>query len=70
MGKLLHTLHADNEAGHCEVKFNSKEESFYIKYYNADGKFFHQEEFSGKSIHYVKSAAENWCTGIKKLGII
>jgi hypothetical protein len=53
--------------GYCEVYMDFKEEEAFIKYYDDNGKMFFTEGFPGKSIHYVNDAAENWCSGIKKL---
>jgi hypothetical protein len=67
MGRLISTYYAENDAGHAEVKFDSLNELFYIKYYDSNGKFFFSEEFPDKSIHYVEDAAENWALGYKVL---
>jgi hypothetical protein len=40
---------------------------YFIEYYDDDGIMFHTETFTGKSLHYVEDAAENWVLGIKKL---
>jgi hypothetical protein len=44
-----------------------KEEMFYLKYFDNNGKQFFTEEFPNKSMRYVEDAAENWALGIKKL---
>jgi hypothetical protein len=59
--------HRDDGKGWCQLFLNSKEEFFYIKYYNEVDKFIQDEEFPNKSLRYVEDAAENWCLGIKKL---
>ena len=41
---------------------------FYIKYYNGlNNALKFEEEYPGKSISYVESAAENWALGVKQL---
>jgi hypothetical protein len=44
-----------------------KNESFYIKYFDNNGKRFFTEDFEGKALRYVQDAAENWAAGIKQL---
>jgi len=67
MGKKLTTYYTPDNKGHCEVYYDFKEELAYIKYYDQNGKMFFTEDFPNKSIHFVNDAAENWCSGIKKL---
>lgn len=71
MGKLIKKYNSEIHGGWCEIHVDLKEEYFYIKYFNEEGqKIYITEEFPNKSLHYVKDAAENWCTGLKKLGTI
>ena len=71
MGRKLSKYTADPPArGYCEIHFDFKEEHAYIKYFNDDNTHYFTEQFPNKSIRYVEDAAENWCTGIKKLGIM
>ena len=70
MGKKLQTWHTDNDTGYCEIHFSPRDEMFYIKYFDENNKIFFSEDFPNKSLRYVEDAAENWCTGIKKLDII
>jgi len=66
--KLITKWPSEGEPGaYCEIHFNITNEEYYIEYYNSSNKLFMNEFFPGKSIHYVGSAAENWCSGIKKL---
>lgn len=67
MGKHLSTYYADDNRGYCEMHVNFKEEMFYLKYFDENGKQFFTEEFPNKSMRYVEDAAENWALGIKKL---
>lgn len=67
MGKHLSTYYSDHDEGYCEVHIDFKEEKFYIKYFDNNGKRFFTEDFPGKSMRYVEDAAENWALGIKKL---
>ena len=68
MGKKLLTYYKDDQSEYCEIHVDLKEEFFYIKYYKKDAAaFFHKEEFIGKSLHYVKDAADNWTQGIKRI---
>ena len=70
MGRVISTYYKDESDtdDYCEVKLDSKNEMFYIKYYNGlnDALKF-EEEYPGKSLAYVESAAENWALGVKKL---
>ena len=71
MGRKLSTYTADPpERGYCEIHFDFKEEHAYIKYFDDNNACYFTEQFPNKSIRYVEDAAENWCTGIKKLGIM
>lgn len=70
MGKKISTFWSDVDKGHyCEIKFNSREEGFYIKYFNAEDKVYFREdtEHLGKSLRWCEDAAENWALGYKKL---
>lgn len=67
MGKHISTYYADDNRGHCELHVDYKEEMFYLKYFDDNGKQFFTEEFPNKSMRYVEDAAENWALGIKKL---
>lgn len=70
MGKLWDTYNTVDNKGYCEIHFSSKDEMFYIKYFDNNNKVFFVEDFPNKSLYYVRDAAENWCTGLKKLDII
>lgn len=65
MGKRLSTYHKGDEF--CEIHIDLKEEMFYIKYFDQNGKNYFIEEFPNKSLHYVSDAAENWTLGIKSV---
>lgn len=67
MGKKISTYYSDIDRGYCEVHVDYKEEMFYIKYYDDNGKKFFTEEFTKNTLRYVEDAAENWALGIKKL---
>jgi hypothetical protein len=67
MGKHLSTYYADDGRGHAELHVDYKEEMFYLKYFDDNGKQFFTEEFPNKSMRFVEDAAENWALGIKKL---
>jgi hypothetical protein len=68
MGRKVLTYTTPNR-GYCEIHLDSKNEMFYIKYFDNEGRKFFVEDFPDKSLSYVEEAAENWCSGIKKLGI-
>lgn len=70
MGKYISSYYADDGRGYCELHVDFKEEMFYIKYFDDNGKKFFTEEFPNKSMRYVEDAAENWAAGIKKLETI
>jgi hypothetical protein len=67
MGKKISTYYADDNRGYAELHVDYKEEMFYLKYYDDNGKQFFTEEFPNKSMRYVEDAAENWAAGTKKL---
>lgn len=71
MGKKLSTYWSDEEPGkYCEIHINLKEEYFYIKYFDANGKMYYKEDHIGKSMRWAEDAAENWALGIKKIGVL
>ena len=51
---------------YCEIKLTPDSDTFYIDFF-VEGKNVKTEEFPGKSIHFLNSAAENWAVGIKKI---
>lgn len=70
MGRLISTYYKDDSdtQDYCEVKLDSHNEMFYIKYYNGlNAALKFEEEYPGKSLVYVESAAENWALGVKQL---
>jgi len=67
MGKKISTYYCEQGKGHCEIHVDYKEEMFYIKYFDSNGKLFFTEDFPNKAMRYVEDAAENWTLGIKKL---
>jgi len=67
MGKKLSTLYPKQGDGWCEIHLDGKEEMLYINFYNEWGVRIARQDFPDKSMHYVQDAAENWCSGIKKL---
>jgi len=67
MGKVMSRTESqilDN--AYCEIKLTPDSDTFYIDFF-VEGKNVKTEEFPGKSIHFLNSAAENWATGIKKI---
>jgi hypothetical protein len=67
MGRKVLTYLTNDNRGHCEIHVDAKNEVFYIKYFDSNGKQFYTEDFPNKSLRYVEDAAENWVLGIKKL---
>lgn len=67
MGKKINTVYSDTGKGWCEIHLDSKNESFYIKYFDEWGRHFFTEDFPDKALTYVQDAAENWSVGIKRL---
>ena len=59
--------HREDDDGHCTINHDWKEEQFFIKYHDKNGKFLKEEYFPNKSLRYIEDAAENWCLGIKKI---
>jgi len=55
----------DTDGPRAEVYL--EETGYTIRYYDMSGSLFRTEEFTGKSLHYVEDAAENWALGIKNL---
>ena len=67
MSKTISTVQSqilDNS--YCKIKLSPDSDTFFIDFY-VDGSLVRNEEFPGKSIHYLNSAAENWSIGIKKI---
>lgn len=69
MGRKVLTYLTSDDRGYCEIHVDSKNEMFYIKYFDNNKKQFYTEDFPNKSLRYVEDAAENWATGIKKLEV-
>ena len=66
MGKKIHTFMSSVvKEAFCEVHFNHKEETPYVKFYDEKGKLIREETYPGHSLPYAVSAAENWASGIK-----
>lgn len=67
MGKVMSRTESqilDN--AYCEIKLTPDSDTFYIDFF-VEGESVKTEEFPGKSIHFLNSAAENWAVGIKKI---
>lgn len=67
MSRIIDIYKTADDKGFCKINFSSKEETFYITYYDNHGKLFFTEDFPNKSLKYVRDAASNWVDGIKKL---
>lgn len=65
--KLISTFYKENISNKARAEVVEDNDDFVIHYYNAQGDLFRMENFSGKSLHYVEDAAENWTRGIKLL---
>jgi len=66
MIKSLGKYHSDVvEGAYCVVCFNFKEEIPFVEFYNDSEKLMRTEEYASRSLAYAKSAAANWCNGIK-----
>ena len=55
MGKKLSTYKSDENKGYAEVHVDMKQESFYIKYFDNNGKRFFTEDFEGKSLRFMRT---------------
>jgi thymidylate synthase (FAD) len=67
MSKTISTYwHQLLDDAYCKIKLSTDSDTFSIDFY-VDGSHVKNEEFPGKSIHYLESAAENWTAGIKKI---
>ena len=67
MGKTLSTYyHNTLKDSHCNIMLTPDSDVLSIDFY-VDGSHVKNEEFPGKSMHYLESAAENWCFGIKEI---
>jgi|TARA_R110002167_G_scaffold274262_1_gene480355 thymidylate synthase (FAD) len=67
MGKVMSRTESQIlDDAYCEIKLTPDSDTFYIDFF-VEGEKIKTEEFPGKSIHYLNSAAENWAVGIKKL---
>ena len=66
--RMISTYYSDVEPGrYAEVWMDFKEEVAFIKYLSDNDIQYFEEDFPGKSMTYVESAAENWALGHKKL---
>lgn len=66
MGRKVLTYTTEKH-GYCEIHVDSKNEMFYIKYFDNTGRQFYTEDFPNKSLREVEEIAENWCLGSKNL---
>jgi len=66
MGRKVLTYTTETR-GYCEIHVDSKNEMFYIKYFDDAGRQFYTEDFPNKSLAFVEDAAENWTLGIRKI---
>lgn len=66
MGRKVLTYETKKH-GRCEIHVDSKNEMFYIKYFDNNGRQYYTEDFPNKSLREVEEIAENWCLGSKKL---
>ena len=67
MGKKLKTYFHNDGKKFAEIHLETKDEHFYIKFFEGDGRLIEIVAYPGKSMHYVRDAADNWCDGILKL---
>lgn len=65
MGKRIKTLYRDNETGWAEIHMDTKDEHFYIKYYNEFGVLGDVDEYPNKSLAEVENIANNWISDHK-----
>ena len=61
--ELIYTFYKDRDT---VAKVMHSDSEYIIEYYFHNS-LFYSESFPGKSVHYVRSAADNWTLGIKKL---
>ena len=61
--ELIYTFYKDRDT---VAKVIHSDSEYIIEYYFHNS-LFYSESFPGKSVHYVRSAADNWTLGIKKL---
>jgi len=67
MSKTISTYyHNTLKDSHCNIMLTPDSDVLSIDFY-VDGSYVKNEEFPGKSMHYLESAAENWCFGIKEI---
>ena len=67
MSKTISTYyHNTLKDSHCNIMLTPDSDVLSIDFY-VDGSHVKNEEFPGKSMHYLESAAENWCFGIKEI---
>jgi hypothetical protein len=57
----------ESPEGEYRAEIHQTSNGYSIEYYGPNGIKMKTEDFSGKSIHFVKEAAENWVNGIKIL---
>ena len=64
MGKKISTFFHKDGKKFAEVHLETRDEHFYVKFYEGDGRLIETRDFPDKSLHYVTDAVENWCDGI------
>lgn len=64
MGKKISTYFHNDGKKFAEVHLETRDEHFYVKFFDGDGRLIEMRDFPNKSLRYVTDAVENWCDGI------
>lgn len=60
MGKRIKTVYKNNDTGWAEIHMDTKDEHFYIKYFNELGTLIDTEECVNKSLIEVENITNQW----------
>ena len=63
MGKRIKTLFHNDGKKFAEIHLEVKDEHFYVKFFENDGRLIKSIDYPGKPLRFVTDAVENWCDG-------
>ncbi len=64
---FLTSYFKETPEGSYKANVHQEATCYIVEYFKPTGEKFKTEDFSGKSIHFVSDAVENWISGIKTL---
>jgi hypothetical protein len=68
MGKKLNTHFHNDGKKFAEVHLETRDEFFYVKFFENDGRLIETRQFEGKTLGEVNDVVESWCNNVLLLG--